>query len=793
MLSHLRKASALLYFILGCHLACIASTKLPMIWNIQNSNEYFVGRKLLLDQLKQSLIIEQKQVIAVVGSAGIGKTQAAKKYAKNNIQYYDIVWWFDLEKNLDDQFKNLAENFNKINQVQELQVNMNGSPNEIVRQLKNSLALTKFKWLVVFDNVADKSEIVDYLPEKLSKDYGNILITSKNQLSWRNMTKLDKFSREESVKLLTDITGEMDVNNANKLAETLTDYPLAIVQAASFIKSHPGQSIKEYRELFLNNRNKLWKYENKNKEKLIALDNYKFTVSTVLSIMVERLKKESPNAFNLLAFCSFLGSKNIPDNLLKSYADNALKIDTLDYRNALSHLLKYSLLSQDNLKKSEEKNKKQNITFTMHELTQAVAHDLLKTNEGRKYIEQCLVIMAEFLPTKLDVLMPLMRQNSYLILHIDTMYKHAKQWLIYNNDLFTIKQRLLEYYLSGKRDYKIAQKTINEIEDFINKVNEPNSILKVRFFLMSSAFLAWQNIDHQKSLDGALHAFEILKNTTDCEEEYLMACNRLAQQYNLMGDNKNALKYAKVGDDLARKNPKLGNQDALFSNFTKIHIDNGNFEEALKYSEEMIAKLAHRQNKILPGPGNIPGYLIRCKVLIKAGKYLDAFKILDKIYYNLNDIFGTSDHVYKSTVEIYYAYVNFLIRNSTANSKNIILNANKKLCQLFGEPGKRKNLLLAQNYRFLGEIYESEANHIEALNNFVLALQTHYNHYESDKIATDDISDLYARLAIINVKLSDNIASQRYLDLHRCSFGYNHPRTRIITETMIDHGLNVRY
>jgi ABC-type polysaccharide/polyol phosphate transport system ATPase subunit len=69
----------------------------PSIWNVASSNEYFVGRKIMLSNIHNNFRNNQK-VISLVGSSGIGKTQLAKRYAEIYKQDYDIIWWIDSDK-----------------------------------------------------------------------------------------------------------------------------------------------------------------------------------------------------------------------------------------------------------------------------------------------------------------------------------------------------------------------------------------------------------------------------------------------------------------------------------------------------------------------------------------------------------------------------------------------------------------------------------------------------------------------------------------------------------------------
>lgn len=657
---------------------------------------------------------------------------------------------------------------------------------------KDRLRTTNLNWLLIFDNVTDKNQIFSYIPSKHSnRGYGYVLITSKNPLSWGKTMKIDKFTRKESIEALIKITGEDNKVAADLLADTLKDYPLAIVQAASYIKSHPGTTITEYKDLFLTKRTQLWSDENKNSIKYEAFDNYQFTVFTALSLTIKNLKTESPAGFDLLALCSLLDSKNIPSNILKLYATDVLKLDVLAYHDAISALVKYSLISDNHSQQQDEKDTQIASSFTMHELVQLTTLDLLSDREKRQYAQQGLGVFARFVPAMLDRSIPILVANPNYIAHMQTLSAHATKASVVSDNLFTVKVRLIEYYLPGKRDYPTALKLIDEMNSMISDVYEPTQLLKVRFSIMKSAYLAWHNGDFQRSLKEAQYAYNLIKNMPDHHEEHLMVYNRLAQLYNLLGDNDNALKYAQLGESVVRAKNDVGNQDTLFQNLAKIYTDQGNFDKALKYVQISISKIADTPDKLLPG--DVPIYNTKYHILIKMGRDKEAYAELKQFYDNAAIIFNNKEHPFRSTLEIYYAYISFKETGANDVSKKIMLDNINILQKLLGDDNKKgKPLVFA--HRLLAEIYESEDDFLLAREEYAIALQLYQGCYDDpDRVVTDDLSDLYSKMAMINAKLDDKLTANEYLRLHRSRFSGEHVRSEAVVDYMLKSGMVVGY
>jgi tetratricopeptide (TPR) repeat protein len=798
----LKKTSLLFGLWLSCCLAYAESAKFPLIWNIQNPNDYFVGRGLILEQLDQSFTADNKQIITIVGTAGIGKTQLAKRYSENYRQNYDIVWWFDSDKDLNEQFKKFATEWNQINAQKTFQINLYLPPDEIVEQLKNHLRITKLNWLLVFDNVADKEQIVRYLPQKHNNtSYGNILVTSKNPFSWSNVMKLDKFTRTESIELITKITGKKDINHLNALAEILNDYPLAIAQAASYIKSHPSVNVEEYKNIFLTQRKELWDEENKKHERHAVFDGYEFTVFTTLSLTIKEIKKESPSAFELLVFCSFLDSKNIPKIFLKQYMSSTTNLSNLEQENAISTLIKYSLIS---LNKVTNVNSASTIfpseiinglnsTFTMHEIVGLIIQDVLDEKEKNVYLKRALAIGAKFFPDKLELLEFLIKQYIFLLPNIEALTSKAVNLKISNNHLVVLYLRALEYHLTSKRDFAASTSIVNRIEELISKASDIDELSICRLHLMKCVLYAWRDSDYESGLKEAKKALKFLEDKKDRPEELLMTYGRLTQLYSHLGDQENALKYANLGETVINNTSGyLGNKDAIYHSLAKIHMDGGRLLLAQKYTNKSIEHVQINEGDLIM-PGDLPPFLMEADILLRLGNYSEAKIKMDKLRKLSVDLLPT-DSIIKTQIMIFHAYSTYLVKDNNYKSiVAIILNEQEMLKKLLADKYYRHRLV-GLSHKFLGDIYVKEGNANKALSEYIAALQVYQNNYNgSDQIITDEFSDLCAKLAVVNVNLQDNVTAQKYLDLHRRNFGHEHPRTNEIIQYMIDHDMVVGY
>jgi hypothetical protein len=110
---------------------------------------YFVDRTEQTKDILQNLL--SYKVVSLIGVTSIGKTEIARKYAQLNEKKYELIWFFDSNLDLNEQFVLLAK---KINETLLLK-SKNKLSEEAEKAKKETMDfLTERKnWLLVFDNL----------------------------------------------------------------------------------------------------------------------------------------------------------------------------------------------------------------------------------------------------------------------------------------------------------------------------------------------------------------------------------------------------------------------------------------------------------------------------------------------------------------------------------------------------------------------------------------------------------------------------------------------------------------
>ena len=410
---------------------------LPSIWKVPNRNLNFTGREASLSSLHDYLKENRYSVVtqAISGLGGIGKTQIAIEYAYRFVKDYEIVWWMRAEEPA-----MLAADYARLAWKLELPEKELADQELIVEAVRSYLGQHK-KWLLIFDNAADSSDLRDYLPQG---GEGHILITSRNQ-NWRGTARplsLSVLSRTEAVAFILKRTGQSEDSYASLLAEALGDLPLALEQAGAFIEA-TGTSIHQYLELFTRNKTELLRRGKPSTD-------YPATVATTWEMAFGQIQRDSTGGADLLNLCAFLAPDEIPRRifyeachvLAGSLAQAARDRFVLDQ--AFEALRRYSLAEV-----SSE-------SVSIHRLVQAVTQDRLPQDAKNVTAEAALKLVNETFPAESDDVRTWPICKS-LLSHALVVTRHAEDLKLPS----PITGRLLNQiglYLRGRAEFSEAQK-----------------------------------------------------------------------------------------------------------------------------------------------------------------------------------------------------------------------------------------------------------------------------------------------------------------------------------------------
>jgi tetratricopeptide (TPR) repeat protein len=346
------------------------------IWHVPfDGSPHFTGRDQILASLHASLRKTDplSRTQALVGMAGVGKTQIALEYALRHRRDYPLVWWLRA-----DSESSLIHDCNLL--THEL---FPGAPErnpEAARAAVRAELERRSDWLLIFDGGSDPTAVAAYLPPR---HRGHVIVTSRNP-NWRGIGTafpVGPLARNESIHFLLHRSGRTNetVFTAGQLAKALGDLPLALDQAAALIEQ-ARISFEEYLRRFERHwADLLRRGRSGDKHDSIAMS---------LELSFHQLETTAPAAAELLNLLSFVGPDGFHKQWLVAGADAlgdplALTVGHALYLDeSIAALLRYSLIEVNAHR-----------AISMHTIVSALARDRLSHEQRTEWSHRALRLM----------------------------------------------------------------------------------------------------------------------------------------------------------------------------------------------------------------------------------------------------------------------------------------------------------------------------------------------------------------------------------------------------------------
>ncbi|OLT07311.1 hypothetical protein BJF90_14380 [Pseudonocardia sp. CNS-004] len=269
------------------------------IWSARAHPHAFIGREELLSRIADTA---GSAVTVLHGMGGIGKSSIAVEYADLHRDDFDIVWWVPSEDpdRIPQKLADLARALGLVDPTD--------SVDTATARLMGALT-ERDRWLLIFDNAERPRDLASFLPP----GPGQVLITSRNP-NWHGRATLavSRFSREESVELLTGRAPELSKKDAALLAESLGDLPLAVEQAGAYI-ADSDLDTDAYIRALTQRPDQLFTR--------VGDSDYPTAMTLSWTMAFDRLAADNPVAFDVLALMAWMASEPVPIGLLRDRPD----------------------------------------------------------------------------------------------------------------------------------------------------------------------------------------------------------------------------------------------------------------------------------------------------------------------------------------------------------------------------------------------------------------------------------------------------------------------------------------
>ncbi|KAK1655254.1 hypothetical protein BDP81DRAFT_456348 [Colletotrichum phormii] len=359
-------------------------------------NPGFVGREEILNRIKQ--------LVALNGLGGVGKTQIALAYAYWVHETFPEASVFWVHASNHQRFR---QAFTSIAQVCGI-TGYDENKADTLLLVKQWLESKKSgRWLLIIDNADDKETFFTdsgqdgistdvsaltsegglgrFIPECL---HGSVLITTRDMQTGLRMAagvppiKVNEMIGAEAVEQLRSLLPNQNIfsSEAIALASRLEYLPLVLAQAACFIFKN-SMSINDYVQLLDKSDSRLVRQLSEPFASVGRDSETPHALTATWLISFRQVEERYPLAGNLLSFMSMFDRQAIP----KAFDDSET---TLEVANALGILQAFSFISQAS-----------NGTYDMHRLVHLVTRKrLLKEKKMPQLSSEALGMMARAFP-----------------------------------------------------------------------------------------------------------------------------------------------------------------------------------------------------------------------------------------------------------------------------------------------------------------------------------------------------------------------------------------------------------
>jgi tetratricopeptide (TPR) repeat protein len=375
------------------------------------------------------------------------------------------------------------------------------------------------EWLMILDNADNpdlffpsthlgatiqvsmtKKPLADYLPGRLNSKR-SILITTRNRQLGEDLSngepciEILPFSLQEAAVLLRSKAGRIsnswNNSDSDELLEVLGCIPLAITQAAAFIKRN-RMSLQKYQESLEEHEQNIKDYlntEHQDHRRERGIPNAAFRT---WELSYNQIREQEPRAAAMLSLMAMLDRQQIPEHLLRRHNDK-----DVEFFRAIGTLDGLSLITKEVGKE----------TCTIHRLVQLSVHVWLEQhNQKTQFEEEALSQLAGRFPddeyVKNRELCESLLPHARAVLRYDLASepnKIRRADLLYNISGFHGRQgRYDQAYTSGLEAYNVREMLLGQEDS-----RTLNSLSWVASMLQDQGKYAEAEKMHRRDLEGS--------------------------------------------------------------------------------------------------------------------------------------------------------------------------------------------------------------------------------------------------------------------------------------------------
>jgi len=714
----------------------------PVLWNVPVQYGSFLGRKPQLIELEQKLT---KGPVVVTGLSGIGKSHLAFAYSQKHAHRYSVVWVFDASQGMDSQMIDFA---NKLYASQNKgKMGSFSKREDAAHYVKTLLRTGAFSWLLIFDGTASFAHVKDSLPETHAAKDKHVIMTSLSDKGGSGVLQLDALSDKESYALLSHYLKDASLQDIARLAKTLNNHPLAMVQAATYINATPGMGVDAYIAFFTKSKNDYWVSEAK------ALQGQPLLFTTI-KMSVEKLKAASPQDYTLLVALCMLDTHKIERPLIEQAYVNLTNGDMAGF-GKITEVALISKVSSD--------------IYAVHDYVRDVVLNTADEDTLRAAGALTAQVLLKRFPEKIEDCIEVFEQNPRLLRHMKMAFEQADYMPA--KDALNLGIRLFYFSERQNHDFDFAVPNKKKMKEIFEKQPDADPVIAGIFFMnYGYTVLTGGTIDDSLVELKKSYAF-FKKADPEAARPHMIAL--LVNGLGFFNHWKGNIEA--VTHNLAEAKALLRSGDAPYFHVSVHQLeavlaqDRGNFQAAIDALD--TSKPFFEANDSLRSASWPFSSSLKACSLVKLGRYEEAKRLSEEaIKVALKHADGDEGVDQIGRIYVYLSQAQsglgqHKVAQETARKAIDIMN------KAYGEAVIRRQGVA---YIALGDALSGQGKSEEAKDAYLKAEEI-FNKISTHK-AFDDMSEVWAHLVENAITRDDVNQARRCANLHKETFDGMHPR-----------------
>jgi tetratricopeptide (TPR) repeat protein len=467
----------------------------------------FVGRVDILVAIGENLEThgEGRKIVVLVGMGGMGKTQIALEYCSRvwSNGCFQNIFWIDASS-----LESIERSYETVAAALAGSSNITKGLKSTALFVKESIERLRTAWLMVYDNFDSPRKvpnIQELLPNVGNETHGAILFTSRHVDSARlgTMIQVNQMGESDCLEVFFRHTQyERSKSNntlASKIIDRLGNLPLAIDQAAAYIKSRQlklNQFDEKYAELSATSLwrtlPQVWEYKKQlaNEERQTAL-----SVCTTWDMSFQELSGDpayQSSVGTLLSCLALFGRSNMSEKLaiaiIKDDEQFTRRLDICltdglwdrhKFQDTLVELYGLSILQSINLDSEFS-------SFTLHPMICEWLKLRIDVKERRRFVGVAASSLNQLLTKQLNSLEATLLEDAQQLLgYIDNLTSSARELIPEDTESSAIPTQasvtFARYYCHFEK-FDRAEELHRAVLAVYDRTLEPDDIAKLELY-----------------------------------------------------------------------------------------------------------------------------------------------------------------------------------------------------------------------------------------------------------------------------------------------------------------------